>query len=256
MIKGEDTFLVGYVIFDKRPGFAEVDVVESAARLLQDRIASGELVIPPGVRYRFTGTYENQVRAQKTLRVVIPVSLALIFLFIYLEFRRVSATLMVFAGVFTAWSGGFLLLWLYGQPWFLDFDVFGVSMRNLFQVHPVNLSVAVWVGFLALFGIATDDGVLMGTYLKQRFAEDRPTTRAAARDTAVAAAMLRNRPAVTTTITTLLALLPVLTSDGRGAEVMVPMAIPTFGGMILSTIDVFLVPVLFCWREERRLPAG
>ena len=81
---------------------------------------------------------------------------------------------MVFSGVFVAFAGGFILLWLYGQEWFLNFSVLGESMRDLFQVHTINLSVAVWVGFIALFGVATDDGVIMGTYLKQVFAREKP----------------------------------------------------------------------------------
>ena len=120
-------------------------------------------------------------------------------------------------------------------------------------MSPINLSVAVWVGFLALFGIATDDGVLMGTYLTQRFKENRPTTRKEIRAATVEAALRRNRPAMMTTATTLLALLPVLTSNGRGSDVMVPMAIPTFGGMTIAILTVFVVPTLFCWAEEARL---
>ena len=80
----------------------------------------------------------------------------------------------MFSGVFVSWAGGFILIWLYGQPWFLNFPLFGVNLRELFQVHPVNLSVAVWVGFLALFGVATDDGVLQATYLNEVFARKRP----------------------------------------------------------------------------------
>ncbi|MGK0190251.1 MAG: Cu(I)/Ag(I) efflux system membrane protein CusA/SilA, partial [Verrucomicrobiales bacterium] len=243
-IKSEDTFLVGYVIFDKKPGYAEVDVVEEAAKYLQDKRDSGELVIPAGVNYRFTGSYENQVRAEKKLLLIVPLALFLIFLVIYLQFKRVSTTLLVFSGIFVAWSGGFIMLWLYGQDWFLDFSLFGVDMRNLFQVHTINLSVAVWVGFLALFGIATDDGVIMGTYLEQTFKRERPQTIAAIREATIEAAKRRNRPAMMTTATTILALLPVLTSTGRGSDVMVPMAIPSFGGMLLAIVTVFVVPTL------------
>ena len=124
----------------------------------------------------------------------------------------------------------------------------------MFQIHPLNLSIAVWVGFLALFGIATDDGVLMGTILQQRFADPKQDTDgiAAIRETTVQAATLRNRPAMMTTATTLLALLPVLTSTGRGADVMIPMAIPTFGGMLAAILTVFIVPTLYCGMVEAR----
>ena len=252
IIKSEDTFLVAYVIFDKKPGHAEVDVVESAAALLQDHIDRGQFTVPAGVSYRFTGSYENQVRAEKRLLLVVPLALVLIFLLIYLQFRRVSTTLLVFSGIFVAWSGGFMMIWLYNQHWFLDFTLFGIDFRELFQINTINLSVAVWVGFLALFGIATDDGVLMGTYLEQRFREDPPDSLDSIRERTVEAAVKRNRPAMMTTATTLLALLPVLTSTGRGSDVMVPMAIPTFGGMTVAILTVFVVPTLYCGIEELR----
>ncbi len=152
-----------------------------------------------------------------------------------------------------AWAGGFVMIWLYGQPWFLDFMFLGSSMRDLFHIHPINLSVAVWVGFLALFGIATDDGVLMATYLDLTFKADRPSSRQEVRRATVAAATRRVRPALMTSATTILALLPVLTLTGRGSGIMIPMAIPSFGGMVIALLTLFMVPVLYSLREERRL---
>ncbi|MFK5957066.1 MAG: efflux RND transporter permease subunit [Planctomycetota bacterium] len=254
VIKTEDTFLTAYVTFDKQPDLAEVDVVEEAQRILTKHIEDGSLVLPVGVTYRFAGTYESQIRASKTLLIVLPIALLLILMVLQLNFRSFLTTLMVFSGVFVAWSGGFLMLWLYGQNWFLDFDLFGNSMRELFQVHPINLSVAVWVGFLALFGIATDDGVIMGTYLKQSFKSLKPHTRQEVREAVVVAGKRRVGPALMTTATTILALLPVLTSTGRGADVMVPMAIPSFGGMCIVLLTMFVVPVLYSANEERRIP--
>ncbi len=251
-IKSEDTFLVAYVIFDKMKGWTEVDVVEAASKTLEDHQESGDLNLPENVTYKFTGTYENQVRAAKKLALILPLALVLIFIIIYLQFRVVSTSLLVFSGIFVAWSGGFILIFLYNQPWFLDFSLFGVDFRNLFQIGQINLSVAVWVGFLALFGIATDDGVIMGTYLQQKFRENEPDDIPSIRDTTVEAAVKRNRPAMMTTATTLLALIPVLTSTGRGSDVMIPMAIPTFGGMTFAVLTVFVVPTLYCWIEEVR----
>lgn len=253
VIKSEDTFLVGYVIFDKLPGFAEVEVVEQAQQLLQSQVESGQLAIPAGVSYRFTGSYENQVRAEKRLRVILPLALFAIFLILYFQFKNVPVTLLVFSGIGFAWAGGFILLWCYGQDWFLNFSVFGHHLRELFQVGTINLSVAVWVGFLALFGIATDDGVIMATYLEQRFRETTPDSIDAIRQRVVEAAQKRVRPAMMTIATTILALLPVLTSTGRGSDVMVPMALPTFGGMLLAIITVFVVPVLYCTIAEFKL---
>jgi Cu(I)/Ag(I) efflux system membrane protein CusA/SilA len=158
----------------------------------------------------------------------------------------------VFSGIAVAWSGGFILIWLYARPWFLNFDVFDVSMRELFQVHPINLSVAIWVGFLALFGIASDDGVVIATYLDQSFARRRPDSIRAIRETTVAGASRRIRPCLMTTATTILALIPVLTSTGRGSDIMVPMAIPSFGGMLMVSLAVYFVPVLYCLVEETK----
>jgi Cu(I)/Ag(I) efflux system membrane protein CusA/SilA len=253
MIKSEDTFLTGYVLFDKKAGYAEVDVVQQARSYLEEKIRDGELVLPSGVSYTFAGSYENQVRAQKKLALILPLALFVIMLILYLQFRTMSTTFMIFTGIFVTGSGGFILIWLYGQSWFLDFHVFGTSMRDLFQVQPINLSVAVWVGFLALFGIATDDGVLMATFLKQNLQEANPRTKEEVRSAAVAGAIRRIRPCIMTTSTTVLALLPVLTSTGKGADIMVPMAIPSFGGMLFEILTVFVVPVLYCAREEHRL---
>lgn len=250
VIKSEDTFLVGYVIFDKRDGYAEVEVVEQAQDFLQQKIDSGELSIPAGVSYKFTGSYENQVRAEKKLRVVLPIALFAIWLILYFQFKRISTTLLVFSGILFAWSGGFILIWLYGQPWFLDFSLFGHNIRDLFQMGTINLSVAVWVGFLALFGIATDNGVIVCTYLQQIFTKKNPKTLEEIRAATVEAGDRRVRPAMMTSATTILALLPVLTSVGRGSDIMVPMAIPSFGGMLLAILTIFVVPVLYCGLAE------
>ena len=250
VIKSEDTFLIGYVLFDKLDGFAEVNVVETAQKAIQQKIDSGELTVPKGISYQFTGTYENQLRAEKALSVVVPLALMIIFLILYFQFRSVVTSLMVFTGITVAFAGGFIMMWLYGQDWFLNFSVFGENLRELFQMHPINLSVAVWVGFIALFGIATDDGVVMATYLTQTFNRDKPQTIEAIRASALHGGNKRIRACLMTTATTILALLPVLTSTGRGSDIMIPMAIPAFGGMIIDVTSYFIVPVLYSWREE------
>ena len=252
-IKSEDTFLVGYVLFDMKPGHAEVDVVEDCQRYLKAKIDSGEFVIPEGASYTFAGSYENQVRAAKTLSVVIPLALFIIFIILYFQFKSTVTSLLVFSGIIVAWSGGFLMIWLYSQEWFLDFSVFGVNMRELFQVHPINLSVAIWVGFLALFGIASDDGVVMCTYLKQSFQNKSPASVDETRRMVIQAGMRRIRPCLMTTATTILALIPVLTSTGRGSDIMVPMAIPSFGGMTIEILTMLVVPVLYCWIKEIKI---
>ena len=252
MIQSENTFLTGYVIFDKQAGKAEVDVVDEARQLLKSKITSGEIQLPAGVSYKFAGNYEQQQRAAKRLLIVIPLCLLAILLVLYFQFRTVTASLIHFSGVFVAFAGGFILLWLYGQPWFMNFSIGGENLRDLFQMHPINLSIAVWVGFIALFGIATDDGVLMGTYIHDTFITRNPQTKNEIREAVVYAGLKRVRPAAMTTATTLIALLPVLTSTGKGADIMIPMAIPTFGGMLIQSMTMFVVPVLqCCWRELR-----
>lgn len=249
-IKSENTFLVGYVLFDKQADQAEVDVVNDAQQAIQDKIDAGELVVPAGISYKFSGSYENQIRAVKRLSIVIPISLVVIFLLLFFQFKTVIASSIHFSGVFVAFAGGFIMLWLYGQDWFLNFSVAGVEMRDLFQMHTINLSVAVWVGFIALFGIATDDGVIMGTYIHQVFEEKKPQTVPAVRAAVLEAGKKRVRPAMMTAAVAIIALLPVLTSTGKGADIMIPMAIPTFGGMTIQIMTMFVVPVLQAyWRE-------
>lgn len=279
-IRSEDTFLTGYVLFDKQSEVPEVDAVEAARDYLDAKLAefdgayharakelnrdltTEEREVLPGLNLRgcekpvFAGTYENQVRASKRLMIVIPLTLLLVFLLIYLEFRSFPVTVFVFSSVGIAMSGGFILLWLYGQPWFLDVSLFGANLRDMFQVHPINLSVAVWVGFIALFGVAEDDSVIMATYLNQRFAADQPATVEAIREAVLESGLRRIRPCLMTTATTVLGMLPLLTSQGRGADVMIPMAIPSIGGMTMQLLSLFIMPTLYCWIKERQLRRG
>ena len=250
VIKSEDTFQIGYVLFDKREGYAEVDVVEACRDYLEQKQQDGEFVLPEGVNYSFAGNYENQIRAQKTLSIVLPLALLAIFLILYFQFKSIPNTLLVFSGIVVAWAGGFIMIWLYGQDWFLDVSVFDTNLRDLFQMHAINLSVAIWVGFLALFGIASDNGVVIATYLDQTFSERPTETTEDIRAATVEAARRRIRPCLMTSATTILALVPVLTSTGRGADIMVPMAIPSFGGMLVVLVSVFVVPVLYCSIRE------
>ncbi|TRW48877.1 efflux RND transporter permease subunit [Aliidiomarina halalkaliphila] len=257
MIRSENTFLTAYVTFGAASGFAEVEAVEAAREHLQQARDRGELRLPIGVSYTFAGSYQQQQSAMETLKVVIPLSLTLIFILLYLQFKQVSTALMVFSGIAVAWGGGFIMLYLYGQSWFANFSVplitQGVTLREIFQFDVTNLSVAVWVGFLALFGIAVDDGVVMATYLKQRFNEGASDSIEAIRERVVEAGLQRVRPCLMTSATTILALFPVLTATGRGADLMIPMAIPTVGGLTFVVLTMFVVPVLYSLREEWQL---
>lgn len=272
-IRSEDTFLVSYVLFDRESNVPELTAVNNARAALRSAIDRRELAVPDGVSYTFAGTFENQVRAEQRLAFLIPLVLMSIFMMLYMQFRSTATTFMIFTGIAVAWAGGFIMLGLYAQPWFMDFSVFGTSMRDLFQISPVNLSVAVWVGFIALFGIAVDDGVVMATYLDQTAktggirdaSEDEivgsgepdnsvPVDWKAAREriheSVILAGSRRIRPCLMTSATTILALMPILTSTGRGADIMIPMAIPALGGMTIQLITLFIVPVLYALREE------
>jgi Cu(I)/Ag(I) efflux system membrane protein CusA/SilA len=252
-IKTEDTFLVGYVMFDKKEKYAEVEVVEAAERALNAAKKSGTLIVPSGVNYSFTGNYENQVRATRTLSLILPIALLVIFLLLHFEFKSVSLTFMVFSAIAVAWSGAFIFVWLYSQEWFMNITIVGYNLRQVMNMHNVNLSVAVWVGFLALFGIATDDGVVIMACMRQHFRREKPDSVEKVHETVVAAASRRIRPCLMTSATTILALLPVLTATGRGSDIMGPMAIPSFGGMLVVLISSFVIPVLYSWRAERQL---
>lgn len=253
MIRSENSFLTGYVVFDRRAGVAEVDAVEQAREYLRVKEREGALQLPAGVTYTFTGNYENSVRATRRLAIIIPVTLAVIFLALYLQFKSVSTTLLVYSGVPFIAAGGFILLWLYAQPWFLDFSLYGRNLRELFHVRTTNMNVAVWVGFIALFGLATDDGVVIATYLDELFAHQKVHSIAQVRELVIVGGCRRVRACMMTTATTVLALLPVLTSTGRGADVMIPMTIPLFGGMVVEALTSLIVPVVYCAVQEHRV---
>src|SRR5690606_22181073 len=184
------------------------------------------------------GTYEGQIRSQERLVVLVPLALAVVFLLLYLQFRSTSTALIVFSGMLLAASGAFILIWLYGKPWFLDVELLGVDLQRLFAVGEVRLTVAVWVGMLALFGVATDNGVIVATYLTQRFRGFEPQSLEGLRERVMQAGERRVRPCLMTAAATLLALLPIVTAPGRGADLMIPMALPTVGGIALSLVTL------------------
>ena len=249
-IKSEDNFLVSYVLFDKKPGFAEVEVVEEADRLIKHLISTGQLTLPAGVHYKFSGSYENQIRFQRRLMMILPMSLLMLFVLLYFQFRSVALSLIVFSAVPVAWAGGFIGLWLIAQAWFFNFPLFGENVRDLLHFGTYNLSTAVWVGFIALFSVTTDDGVVLATYLNQEF-QQRPVRGISdIRSAVVSAGVKRVRPCLMTSATTVLSLMPVLTSDGRGADVMIPLALPTVGGLTIELLSLFVLPVCYCLMKE------
>jgi Cu(I)/Ag(I) efflux system membrane protein CusA/SilA len=255
-IRSEDTFLTGYVTFEPRRGVGEVAAVQAAQAAMEGAIEEGRLKVPQGVSYRFAGTYENQLRTQARLSWLVPLSLSIIFLLLYLQFRSMAVALMVFVGVALSAAGGFLLIATYGLPGFADFSLFGLNLREVFHVRETRLTVAVWVGFLALFGIASDNGVIVATYLQQRLRGAGVRDVARVRELVVEAGEKRLRPCLMTTATTALSLFPILTSAGRGSDLMIPMALPTVGGVLLSLLTLLTVPVLYSIVAEARARRG
>ena len=229
-IKSENTLLVGYVTLNTRHR-DEVSVVEDADALIKAKMASGELKFPPGYYYQWGGQFENQVRAMSRLKLLIPICLLVDFVLLYVGLGRWWVALLCFSAVIVSASGGFLMLLFYG----------------------FNLSVAVWVGFIALFGVAEDDAVVMASYIGQLVDEKPPATREEVRSLIVEAGMKRIRPCLMTTATTVLGLLPVFLTEGRGSDVMQPMAIPSVGGMAVSLITLFITPCVYCLVEEWKL---
>jgi Cu(I)/Ag(I) efflux system membrane protein CusA/SilA len=226
-IKGERGLLVGYVTMNTRDR-DEVSVVQDAEALLQQALKDGRLTLPPGYYWEWSGQFENQVRATKRMQVLVPITLGIMFVMLYLGFQRWWIAPVIFFGVLVSASGGFIMLALWG----------------------VNLSVAVWVGFLVLFGVVDDDGVVIGTYLEGVFKDRTFTSKEEIREAVIDAGLKRIRPCLMTIATTVLALMPIFWATGRGADVMMPMAIPSVGGMAISLITLFIVPCVFSAVEE------
>lgn len=236
-IKGEQGLLVGYVTMNTRDR-DEVSVVEDAEAALQAAVRAGSLQLPPGYYWRWGGQFQNQQRAMATMQIVVPATLLIMFVMLYMGFTRWWVACIIYFGVLVSAAGGFFMLWWWGA----------------------NLSVAVWVGFLVLFGVVDDDGVVMSTYLEDVFAGKTFASVDEIRAAVVEAGLRRIRPCLMTTMTTILGLLPVFLIEGRGADVMQPMAIPSVGGMTVQLITLFIVPCLFCaveeWKWRRAIQGG
>jgi Cu(I)/Ag(I) efflux system membrane protein CusA/SilA len=227
-IKGERGLLVGYVTMNTRDR-DEVSVVEDAERLLQAALKDGRLKVPAGYYWEWSGQFENQVRATKRMQILIPVCLAIMFVMLYLGFERWWIAPVIYFSILVAASGGFIMLALWGA----------------------NLSIAVWVGFLVLFGVVDDDGVVMSTYLEGLFDNRTFNSVREIRETVVQAGLKRVRPGLMTISTTIFGLLPIFWATGRGSDIMQPMAIPSVGGMIVSVlVTIYIAPCLFCAVEE------
>ncbi len=233
MIRDEDGLLTGYIYIDLKDanygGF-----VDAADRLLR-----GKVHLPPGYSFRWSGVYEFELRAKQRLKLILPVVFFLIFVLLYTVFHSVAESVMLIVPTIYALSGGLLLQWLLGY----------------------NFSVAVWVGYIALFGIAVETGVVMVVYLQEALEHHLQTGTLHSESDLEAAiiegAVQRLRPKLMTVIAVVASLAPILWESGVGSDVMKPIAAPIVGGMITSTIHVLiLVPVFFLMLKRRALKRG
>jgi Cu(I)/Ag(I) efflux system membrane protein CusA/SilA len=233
MIRDEDGLLTGYVYLDLATkdygGF-----VATANRLLGERLR-----LPPGYTYKWSGEYEFEVRAKQRLKFIVPIVFFAIFLLLYMVFHSITEAAVLIFPTFYAMTGGLILQYLLGY----------------------NFSVAVWVGYIALFGIAVETGVVMVVYLHEsldkRIASGVPLKHEDIEAAVIEGAVQRLRPKLMTVTAVLASLIPILWESGIGSDVMKPIAAPMVGGMITSTIHVLiLVPVFFAFMKERALRAG
>ncbi len=229
-IRSEGGKRTQYVLLNAR-GRAEVEVVREADAQVRAAIAAGQLDLPPGATFRWVGSYEQKLKADATMTWVIAASMAVMLVLIYIGTRSLLTTsIIISCNVTVTTAGGFIAVWLAG----------------------VEMTTAVIVGFLVLLGVMFNDGILLGTYLHEQFKLP-PRNLDEMHRRIFIAGLRRRRPALMTNLTTLLSLVPILWSEGRGAEVMRPMVLPVIGGMVADLISLFSVPVFYAWWWEAKL---
>lgn len=265
MITSEDSRLVAHVMFSPSGIKGDIETVESAMKGLTAARLSGVLKFPEGnFEMVAVGSFENQVKSNQRLawlgplldldmpkeivsvkdRIawvlnwvplgLVPLAMLINFFLLYLSFRNFSIAATIFSAIPVSFAAGMVAIAIVG----------------------VEMNTAIWIGFIALFGIAVDDGVVMATYLQQRIRRHPPQSIDELRETVFEAGMKRVRPCLMTTVTTLVALLPVLMSSGRGADVARAMAIPVFGGMLVEPFSSFVVPTIYCAIAEFKMKMG
>lgn len=224
VIQSENGMLRSLVLLNVR-GRDLIGFVEEAKNKIDN------INLPEGYSIVWAGQYESQVRSNNRLMVLVPLALFINLVIIYFGIKSLRNAVIVFSAVPIAFAGGLILLWVGG----------------------FNTSVAVWVGFIALFGIAVDDGVIKMTYLQKSMKKNTPDNWNELKEAIIEASSRRIRPLLMTTTTTVAALLPIMWSTGTGSEVMKPMAIPTLGGMLVELISLFVVPIVFSYFEHRKI---
>jgi Cu(I)/Ag(I) efflux system membrane protein CusA/SilA len=213
------------------------------------RAVAAKVKLEPGYFLQWSGQYEHQVRARNRLAIVVPVCFAIIFLLLYVTYHSAREAAHVILAIPFALTGGNLLLWI----------LHGLAMAHGWKTE-FHMSVAVWVGYIALFGTAVQTAVVMVVYLEealQRKAASGPLTKEVVKEAAMDGAVLRLRPKLMTVSTVVMGLLPILWSTATGSEVMKPIAAPVLGGMVSSLFHVLIVtPVIWTWLKERDIARG
>ncbi|WP_425399189.1 efflux RND transporter permease subunit [Aeoliella sp.] len=238
-INSENGRLVAHVSFMTSGAKGDLESVTAIEHQLREAQLlppsdPNRLALPAGYSLEAVGSFRNQIEANTRLMWIIPVVILINLLLIYFEFRNLPISLAVFTGIPVAFAGGMVLVaWM-----------------------EVELNTAVWVGFIALFGLAVDDGVVMATYIHQLLKRRKVRSVEDIRNTVYDAGLKRIRPCVMTTVTTLAALVPVLIATGRGADVARAMAIPVFGGMLAEPFTSFIVPTLYSAYLETKMRFG
>jgi Cu(I)/Ag(I) efflux system membrane protein CusA/SilA len=234
MISSEDARLVAHIAFAPSGMAGDLETIDAVSEDLRRAQKDGALKLPAGYSLLPVGSFQNQIEANRRLMVIIPIVILLDLLIIYLNFRNLPLTFIVFSQVPIAIFGGMI----------------GLGLFN------VEMNTAVWVGLIALIGIAEDDGVVIATYMEQLFAARPLRTIQDIRNATVEAGRRRIRPCLMTAFTTFAALIPVMLATGRGADVARAMALPVFFGMAIELVSLFIVPVLYCGYMEFKLQLG
>ena len=233
MIRDEDGLLSGYVYIDVT-GRDIGGYVDDAKKAVMEKVK-----LPPGYALSWSGQYEFQVRAKERMKLVMPVVFLIIFIVLYMTFGSFAEALIVIVATAYAMTGGLVLQYILGY----------------------NFSVAVWVGYITVYGVAVMTGVMMMVFLndalKEKMKDGRQITMQDIYDATIEGSVMRLRPKLMTVATTMIGLIPIMWSSGVGADVMKPIAAPIIGGMVTSTIQVLIItPVIFIIMKERALKKG
>jgi Cu(I)/Ag(I) efflux system membrane protein CusA/SilA len=239
VIKSENGQLLNYVTLNVR-GRDMVGFVEEAQRVVREKVS-----LPESVHLEWTGQFEHQIRAASTLRFIFPAVIVLIFVILYLTYRDLADASLMMLAVPEALAGGIFFLFFFPK------------IMGGWDAKPIDFSVAVWVGFIACFGMATETGIIMLVYLREaidkRGGLEKIPSLEELRQAVIDGAVHRLRPKLLTEGVAIIAIFPMVFATGVGGEILAPMALPVLGGLLISdeVVDIFL-PVRFYWVRRNR----